>query len=241
MRKKSLPKELINSRGNAVDIELVRPEHLKKHLMVETTFAEIDKLLERMVKTKTKIIGKALAYLEWQAKRNHVEDPKWEDVSLSNYPTTMRILIKNNTQEEFDEHLQLARKKIDECLDEWTEGVNVNIKAIIDRAFKTGKKGFIDRNNIKGLFQLNIKHPKWIEAMELIRKSITETGKKEYIMFQKRIDQKAEFKTINLNFSSLDVEAIVRKELAEQSAVDGEQGAESVGQKKGGKKKSKKD
>lgn len=215
MKKKNMPQQLANSRGNLIDIELVRPEHLKKHEAVETVFKEVEKLLDRMTKSKKKIIKKIIAYLAWQAKRNGIDDPQWEDVNLSNYPTTMRIMIKNNTSIEFDENLQLARKKIDECLDEWTSKANPNIKAIIDRAFKVGKKGFIDKGNIFGLFQLNITHPKWLEAMNLIRASMNETGKKEYVMFQKRDHQKAEFKTVNLNFSSLDVEAIVRKELSE--------------------------
>lgn len=214
--KRNLPKTLLNSRGNEVDIRLVRPEHLRKHLLVEKGFDKIERLAEKMAKVKLKIIADVISYLEWQAKHNKVENPEWEDVTLSNYSGTKQILIKNNTQEEFDEHLQLARKKIDECLDEWTADANINVKAIIDRAFKVGKKGFIDKNNIKGLFQLNIEHPKWTEAMELIRKSITETGKKEYVMFRSREHSKAEFKALNLNFSSINVDQIVRTENNEE-------------------------
>ena len=209
-KKKTLPPILINSRGTEVPLELVRPEHLKKHITVEDIFSEVEVLQEKMIVAKKRIIKKVLKYLNYAAKLNGIKNPQWEDVNLSDYPTLNRVVIKTNTSTEFDENLQLARVKIDECLDEWTEGTNPNIKVIIDRAFKVGKKGFINKANIFGLFQLNIEHPKWKQAMDLIQKSITDSQKKEYVMFQKRANNKAEWETIILNFSSLPTDQLVR-------------------------------
>jgi len=142
-------------------------------------------------------------YLLWLAKQNGVTDVQYENVQLSNYSNTVQVLIKNSSVIEFDETLQIAKAKIDECFDEWGKDANPNLRLIVNSYFRVGKKGFINKAAILGLFQFDIDHPKWAEAMELIRKSITPTEKKSYFQIRYRCDKDDEWMPLNLNFSSL--------------------------------------
>ncbi|MEI5604369.1 DUF3164 family protein, partial [Streptomyces brasiliscabiei] len=72
----------------------------------------------------------------------------------------------------FDERIQAAKAKIDECIKRWSEGSSDQIKALVDLAFRVDKQGNIDVNQVLSLRQLNINDSDWIEAMDAIADSI---------------------------------------------------------------------
>jgi hypothetical protein len=209
-KKKEKPTVLINSRGNAIPIENVRKDHVKKHLLVEDVFDRALDLETRIKKVKVSMRKKIDKYLRQLAKKNKVENPEFEDVFedviLTNYPGTLQIQVKNSSIIDFDENLSLAKTKIDSCFERWGKNTHQNIKIIVDKFFRVGKKGFINKNAILSLFQFRIDDAEWNEAMELIKNSIHETSKKEYTMLRYRDDNKSKWKNLNLNFSSVEVE-----------------------------------
>jgi len=159
----------------------------------------------RLKDLKRKILNEIDGYSKWLCVYNDTENFEYENLSLTSYDGLKQVCIQQNKVMEFDENLQIAKAKIDRCFEQWTDGARVELKAVIDRYFRVGKKGFIDKNNILGLFQLNIDEPMWKEAMELIKASISESTKKEYLLLKIRTDTKTEWQTINLNFNSVEV------------------------------------
>lgn len=199
-------KYLVNSSGKEVPVNLVRRDHLKRHETVESIFNAAGRYEKQLKRFKEKMLIKIDNYREWLALHNKVDEPEWENLTLTNYPGTLQVVIKSNKVIEFDETLQLAKAKIDSCISNWSEGTNQNIKTLVDTYFRVGQKGLINKQAIFGLFRLNINEPEWKEAMELIRKSISEASRKEYFMIRHRRHSKDEWKTLNLNFSSVEVD-----------------------------------
>jgi hypothetical protein len=204
MKKKDLPKELKNNRGNVIPVENIRTDLIKKHLLVNDIFDIANALQDRMEKEKAKIYKKIQAYEKWIAKKNGVEDAAFENLNLSNYDGSICISIYNNSVVEFDEKIQLAKQKIDKCISRWGAGAPGEIKILIDKFFKVGKKGLLNKQAIFSLFQLKIEDPEWLDAMKIIQDSITDSAKKEYLVIKHRNTNKDEWQNLNLNFSSLD-------------------------------------
>jgi len=204
--RKNMPEELANFKGNPVPIELVREDHLKRHLVVENIFDDVLKFEKRLKKFKSTILNKIIKYEDWITKHNDVEDAKFENITLTNYEGTKQVMIKSGAFIDFDENLSLAKAKIDKCFKKWGNKSHPNLKAVIDHYFRIDKKGFINKKAILGLFQFEMNDKDWEAAMELIRKSIVETAKKEYLMVRVRADINSNWEAINLNLSSIEAE-----------------------------------
>lgn len=208
-RKKELPVlsgvVMVNNMGKEVPIELVRPEHLKRHSVVNRIVNEVNALQNIIAKSKTKVLRLVDAHEKYMLKVNGLaEDTGLGNITLSNYSNTARVVIKSQKVIEFGPEMQMAEQKIKDCLKKWGKNAHQYIHEVINQVFKADKKGFVNKNAIMGLFTYNITDPDWIAAMELIRKSIQEVTRKEYMMIQTRKDKDAAWVNLNLNFSSLD-------------------------------------
>ncbi len=72
---------------------------------------------------------------------------------------------------------------------------------IANRAFKT-TKGKLDKSRVFDLFSYEIKHPLWVEAIELIKASITSNHTRRYATIAKR-DGDGKYVDVQLNISSI--------------------------------------
>ena len=86
----------------------------------------------------------------------------------------------------FGPKLQVAKALIDECLVEWTEGGNDNVRALINDAFDVGKEGKLRVDRILSLQRLAIDEPRWKRVMEAISDSIRVESSKSYVRFYHR-------------------------------------------------------
>ena len=105
----------------------------------------------------------------------------------------------------FDERLNIAKAKIDDCLKRWSGTASDELKILVLRAFNVDKKGNVDVRQILGLKQFRFEDPVWKEAMQIIDESITTTNSKEYLVFSMRENPRGQFQSISLNFSNIDV------------------------------------
>lgn len=121
--------------------------------------------------------------------------------SITSFDKEIKIEISIQETVDFDDSIQIAHLKIKEYLEEKTGGVDRELQEIISHAFAT-TRGKMDIKRVLGLFKLSIKHPKWMEAMELIKQSISRNRSKRYMRVFKK-DKQGEYRAVDLNFSSL--------------------------------------
>ena len=121
--------------------------------------------------------------------------------SVSTFDRDAKIEISIQERIEFDDLISVAHEKIKLYLEEKTQGVDHDLQQIINQAFET-RKGRMDVKRILGLFRLQINHPLWIDAMELIKRSITRNNSKRYARIWEK-DENGEYRNIELNFSSI--------------------------------------
>lgn len=122
---------------------------------------------------------------------------------LKNFTANRMLQVKIGRTIEFDERLNVAKQKIDRCLEKWSEGGNANLKVIVFDAFKVDQKGKVDTKRILGLRRHQIKDRDWQDAMELIGKAVTVIALKSYFMFQVRPNPDEEWQTIRLDLAGV--------------------------------------
>jgi len=97
--------------------------------------------------------------------------------------------------------LQAAKELIDDCVAEWSEGSNDNLKVLVNDAFDVKKEGSIDTGRVLALRRLDITDEKWVKAMNAISDAVRVTGSRTYIRFYET-DQKGERSAISLDLAS---------------------------------------
>lgn len=108
------------------------------------------------------------------------------NVTFSTFDGSEQISIRVQDSLTFGPELQIAKDLIDECVTEWSEGANINLRAIISDAFQVDKEGQLSLSRILSLRRVKIQDERWLKAMEAISESLQVAVSKTYINFRKK-------------------------------------------------------
>ena len=125
------------------------------------------------------------------------------NVTLLSYDGKYKLVRQMQDKITFGEQLMAAKALIDECVHEWAQGANDNIKALVNHAFQTDKEGKINTGRVLSLRRLDIKDAKWQSAMQAIADSMQTASTKPYIRFYKRNDTTLEYVAISLDVAGV--------------------------------------
>lgn len=125
------------------------------------------------------------------------------NVTLVSFDGRYKLVLAVQDQIVFGEQLMAAKALIDECVRDWAQGANDNIKALVNHAFQTDKAGKINAGRVLGLRQLNITDEKWQKAMQAISDSIRVASSKPYVRFYKRDDESGDYAHISLDAAAV--------------------------------------
>lgn len=194
-----------NPKGEDVAVELVPEWDYRRHVIVEEVFQEIEGLQKEMQELSGQIDKIITDYLKKSAKKAKVEGEWKGNFELTNFSQTKKICVRINDCIYFDERLNLAKEKIDSCINRWSsENTNHQgryIEAIIKEAFNVDKKGSVNKAQILRLLKVNINDKEWIAAQKLIKDSMQISETKRYKNF--KIKESGEkWELVNLNFNT---------------------------------------
>jgi uncharacterized protein DUF3164 len=204
MADKDTQKNWIDAAGNPIPPKYIDPMEKKRDQLVEKQLRQALLLQERLRKFKENSLSDISSYLDWLADLHGEESlSPGGNYMLSGFSGNKRVQIKINKVIDFDERLQLAKQKIDECLGRWSKTANENLKVVVFDAFKVDRKGNVDTKRILGLRRLKIKDQTWNDAMDLITEAVTITGTRSYLMFQVKENRDGEWKTLRLDLAGV--------------------------------------
>lgn len=125
------------------------------------------------------------------------------NVTLVSFDGRYKLVRQMQDKLTFGEQLMAAKALIDECVHEWAQGANDNIKALVNHAFQTDKEGKINTGRVLGLRRLEIRDAKWQSAMQAIADSIQTASTKPYVRFYKRNDITGDYLPISLDVAAV--------------------------------------
>jgi hypothetical protein len=202
-------KTIKNSRGEDVAVDLIPEIELQRHKLVEDIISKIisyKKLGEDLSLDIDESIDKYLKFLGKKTRVSNAEELSG-NITLTNYSQTKQVKVSINDIIIFDERLNLAKKKIDNCLKRWSqESSNLEqsrfLSTIAMQAFNVDKKGNVNKNQIIRLLKVNIKDKEWIDAQKLIKESMQVFNSRRYKNFRTKNKPEDQWSTISLNFST---------------------------------------
>jgi hypothetical protein len=190
----------LDPEGLKVPVKHVKEEDKLRDRAV-SRLVEQAKRLQTIVKNEKEAMERdILAYLGEAAKR---EGEEWVGgTTLTSFAGDMSVSIKVAKRWTFDERLQIAKTKIDKCIEAWSPGANSKIMGLVNRAFRVDQAGKVNAREILTLRTMGYTDTLWLEAMDLIADSMKLQGTKTYFYFQ-QADESGKLQTIPLDFSNL--------------------------------------
>ena len=194
-------KLLYDAQGREYSAKLLDPQIVKRNDLVSKVMDRAFKLHDHIEIQKQRIVDDVEKYL---SKIADTYGQDWKgNAELTSFDGQYKIEVRYRERIQFDEKLQIAKQKIDECLKRWSENSNLNLQAVIKEAFQVDKKGEIAKSRILGLRKYNIKDAEWKMAMDLIDQAIQVTSSKQYIAFYFRPSPDKPYQQVSLNFSAM--------------------------------------
>lgn len=190
-----------NNKGLDVPVKYIPKLDKEREAIVMKYINKAKKLHDALEDLKLDMVADCDAFFNEMMVKNGVRSEGKGNYSLTSFDKNLKIEIDVQDRIEFDDQIQVAHAKIKEYLEEITQGTTPELVEIVNHAFTTNK-GRMDTKRILGLFEIQIKHPKWVDAMELIKGSITRNNSKRYVRLWEK-DKNGQYRNIDLNFSSI--------------------------------------
>ncbi|BFI48141.1 MULTISPECIES: DUF3164 family protein [Yersinia pseudotuberculosis complex] len=186
--KKVLPEGyMVDRKSRLVPISQVSDFDLEMDAFVRAQVAEAIEESARIKAFKSKSFDECYAWLDLVAEKyGKTRGGLKGNVTFASYDGSKQIRIAVQDSLTFGPELQIAKDLIDECLNEWSEGANENLRAIILDAFAVDKEGQLNTGRILSLRRIKIDDPRWHQAMEAISESLQIAVSKTYINFRQK-------------------------------------------------------
>ena len=190
--------------GRLVPEELIKPiDRARDELVLEIINQALPQQ-QMLSQFKKKAMGDIQAFVELSAEQYGAKvGGKKGNVQLLSFDGRYKIQLKNQDHITFDERIEAAKELIDNCLSRWTEDSRPEIKALVERAFRTNRKGQLRTAEVLGLKDLDINDEEWHRAMEALMDSIKVAGSTSYINLYERVGSSDQWRHISLDLASL--------------------------------------
>jgi hypothetical protein len=197
-----MTKEYKNHLGQVIPAKYVPELDKRKDAFANSILKSSLSLSSKLRDFKTDLLIDAESIYYKMAEEANIDLTKRKgNMTICSFDKRIKIEVQVQDRIEFDDNITLAQDKINEYLRVKLTGTDHDIIELINSAFTTSK-GKLDNKRIMSLFSIKIKHPIWIEAMELIRKSIQRNNSKRYIQVRVK-DEEGAYKAIDLSIATI--------------------------------------
>ena len=189
--------------GNLVPISKIKSIDKDRTKVVTELCEEAKKASAALFAFKTTAMQAIIDFVDRSLAEYDVKaGGKKGNITLHSFDGRYKIVRQLQEKIAFDERLQAAKLLIDECIQGWSKGSNVNIKVLVNDAFQVDSEGKISTGRVLGLRRHDIKDEAWQRAMTAITDSMRVTGTKPYVRFYERDDHTGEYIAINLDVAA---------------------------------------
>ncbi len=195
---------LEDERGAMWPPEKVAPIDRARHeLVMELAQSWID--FNRALRDlKIRAIGDVHAFVEMSAEEYGAKvGGSKGNVQLVSFDGRFKVQLHVHQFIAFDERLQAAKALIDECINEWADGANENLRVLINDAFDTDKQGNVSTSKILSLRRIRIDDQRWKHAMQALADCMMVCGSKNYIRVYRRNGEDNRWQAIPLDIAVL--------------------------------------
>lgn len=191
-----------DAKGGLTLEDNVKPVDILRDQVVTDIFDKAKVLQDSMLAVKKAAMENINEFVNLCAEKYDVKlGGQKGNLTLVSYDGSIKIVVSYQDSLDFNEHIEIAKKLIYDCISAWSDGSNKNLVALVDRAFRV-TNGRLDVKRILDLRQINIEDPNWAKAMEAINDSISIRSSKQYFRVFTR-NTNGDYERVNLDMSDI--------------------------------------
>lgn len=160
-------------------------------------------LKQEMIRTKADVVEDIEAFMETASEQYDVKyGGEKGNLTFTSFDGNVQIKYYSNDYLTFNEGIHVAKKLIDEFLEDITRDSSKSIKQIVNQAFNL-KQGRMDVKAILKLRDINETDPRWVKAMGIIDESRQYVSGNKSLRLYLKNRQTDKMEHIPLDFSVL--------------------------------------
>ncbi|MFY1933595.1 DUF3164 family protein [Achromobacter xylosoxidans] len=193
-----------NTSGHLVPEDQVREHDKMRDQVARELAAEAEDLHARLAAFKKKALNDINDLVTIAGERYGVKlGGQKGNVTAATYDGSHKVLRSYAERVRFTEEIEAAKALINQCIVRWSQGANGNIRALVDRAFRTDGQGQLKTGAVLELLRLEIEDDEWVRAMEALKDSIQTAGTAVYIRVYKRVGDSDQYQAIPLDLAAV--------------------------------------
>lgn len=199
------PKTLTDALGQQVPVQYVKPYDRARDRAARRILARFKKANEYLAQVKADTLAdiEALQTATFPEAAN-LGGAKG-NLQFMSFDGLIRIRTEAKTLIAFDDRIRMAQELIFSYLDDIKgDAKHPAVSTIINGCFKATSGGMLSRAKVIGLTRWNIKDPKWVQAMDLIRECQFVKSGKSYLYCECKASCEEDFEMIPLDIAAIE-------------------------------------
>jgi hypothetical protein len=204
MSKTTNVKKMTNAQGQDVPVKYVPKYDRARDLRARRCLARWQKMRLALEQCYAETAAE-LADMEFMAAENRTDRKLGVkgNFQFQSFDGLIQVSRSARYELRFDERLRVAQQIIEEVIQEKAEGVDPDLAELVRGIFRPTSDGLLSQSRVMGLFRLKITHPRWGEAMDLIRASIESRRGKNLLAVRFKPNRDAEWQPVLLDIADM--------------------------------------
>jgi len=197
-------KMMVDAQGRDVHIAYVKPYDRERDRLARRCLARWQKAQDviQRVYTETTADIERIEAMAAEGRTGVRKPGSKGNFQFTSFDGSIQVARNARYELRFDDRLRVAQEIIEGIIAEKAEGVDEDLAELIKGVFRPTSDGLLSQARVMGLFRLKIKHPRWAEAMNLIKESIESRRGKNLLTVRKR-DGAGEWESVQLDIAAL--------------------------------------
>ena len=123
------------------------------------------------------------------------------NIQLTSFCGCYKVQLAQAQVVEVGPEIAAVQALVNECLDEWGKHSSVNLRALVDAAFRPGADGKLSVSALLKLKQVDIDDPTWRSAQCAIGDALRPRGRAEYIRIYRRSNPQQPWQQVPLDLA----------------------------------------
>ena len=188
-------KQYVDAIGQVIPAKYVKAYDRKRDATARAILRDWLKAEQMLAEVKERSIQRVRLLQAAAEKEEGVKSLGGEkgNVQFRSFDGAIMVRYDADSRTEFDERLALAQQLIGEAVKELSAGAkNEDLVEIATRAFRPRRTGRLDMQRVRDLCTYNVSHPKWKQAVEIIKKCERQIGTRNYVRVsvREKLDEK---------------------------------------------------
>jgi len=197
-------KTLTDAQGQAVPVRYVKPYDRDRDRLARRCLARWERLRAAIAacyaETSVDLDAMEAAAGDGRADRRLGKKGNFQ---FSSFDGLIQVSRCARYELRFDERLRVAQEIIEAIIREKAEGVDADLAELVKGIFRPTSDGLLSQARVMGLFRLKISHPRWSEAMDLIRASIESRRGKNLLAVRRKSSRDADWESVLLDIAAV--------------------------------------